>query len=281
MKIKLFTSLHKYCASAVRDAVLQSITDDCHQLCDITQADLAIAIGGDGTMLEALSEMAPFSAPVLGVYAGTLGFLTMLEPSKACGFKAILDTGTIEHRTIFDYEVFRRGIQAHTGRIVNDLVLRHGTSGRMVAMELYVGEHFVSRFDADGLIINTSTGSTAYSLSAGGPIVYPTADIMGLAPICSHSLSLRPMIVPASEGVTLICLGNKYMDSMFLSGDGQDNCEIFTGDVVRVTKSSYTAKFLIPVQSTSFYDRLRAKLDWGPKDQLPLALELAKIECEW
>lgn len=248
----------------------------------LSACDLIVAIGGDGTVLEALRAGAPLGKPVLGLHAGTLGFLTVGSPDSV-DLAALFDpasTRPIERRIMLRAQLTRRGVCYPAIDIVNDVVIRHG-HGRIVDLRVRVANTTLGQFRADGVIIATPTGSTAYGLSAGGPIVHPTAEIMTLVPICAHSLALRPVVLPASDGVTIQCLGNKHDDAMFLSADGADTMLVQPYDYVTITQAPYDALFVIPAGTGSFYDRLREKLQWGGSEKTDAAAELVKVEVDW
>ncbi len=227
-------------------------------------ADLAIAIGGDGTMLGAVRAAAPHNVPVLGINAGALGFLTAITPEQLPVLLPLALRGefTVETRSML------RGVIMHSGEIMtemtalNDIVVRQGRQGRLINLDVTVAGRELGRFSADGLLISTPTGSTAYGLSAGGPIIHPGAAVTVLVPICPHSLSFRPMVFPAADPMVITCEGNFHGDEILVIADGQDPVTVSMGDQIVITPDPCVAT-LAKIDDTSFYDRLREKLQWG------------------
>ena len=227
-------------------------------------ADLAIAVGGDGTMLGAVRTAAPHRVPVLGVNAGALGFLTELSPEELPAFLPRIVAGdyALETRLLLLATIRRGDTEVGEFLALNDIVVRQGATGRLINLTVTVAESYLGHFAADGLILSTPTGSTAYGLSAGGPIVHPATAALVLAPICPHSLSFRPMVIPSTDSVTILCEGNQLDDEMMLTADGQDPQLVLAGDRVIVRAAPDTAR-LVKFSHFSFYDRLREKLQWG------------------
>ncbi|HEY3376471.1 MAG TPA: NAD(+)/NADH kinase [Armatimonadota bacterium] len=239
-----------------------------HCRCDdatlMSGADLAISIGGDGTMLGAVRIAAPERVPVLGVNAGALGFLTELTPDALPDYLPRIVTGAyqLESRMMLYAKILRGETLLGESVALNDMVIRQGAQGRLINLDVTVAGHRLGRFGADGLIFSTPTGSTAYGLSAGGPIVHPATSVMLLVPICPHSLSFRPLVVPATDPVEICCEGNSHGDEMMVSADGQEPFVVQVGDRVIVHPAPEPAQ-LVKFGLFSFYDRLREKLQWG------------------
>lgn len=232
----------------------------------VMDANLAIAIGGDGTMLGAVRIAAPQRVPVLGVNAGQLGFLTELTPEELPEYlpRVVAGDYTLESRMMISGQIVR-GIEiVENVTALNDLAIRLGATGRLIKLNVLVSGHQLSRMSADGLIVSTPTGSTAYGLSAGGPIIHPSASVLELVPICPHSLTFRPLVFPATDPIEIVCEGNSYGDEMLLSADGQDPLTVITGDRVIITPALEHA-LLVKLGLSSFYERLRDKLQWGGK----------------
>lgn len=227
-------------------------------------AELAVAIGGDGTMLGAVRMAAPQQVPVLGVNAGALGFLTELAPDELPHYLPRVLNGdfTLEARMMLHAAILRNGQVLAEQLALNDIVVRQGAKGRLINLSVDVAGHRLGRIGADGLILSTPTGSTAYVLAAGGPIVHPTASVMVLVPICPHSLSFRPMVVPATDQVEVRCESNQHGDEMLVIADGQEPVMVQSGDLVVVQPAAERAR-LVKLGLSSFYDRLRDKLQWG------------------
>ncbi len=223
--------------------------------------DLVVVLGGDGTLLGVARSVAA-GVPLLGVNLGRLGFLTEvsrpeLYPSLVQVLKGEFH---FEERSLFDVELCRPGGNVARYRAFNDAVLSKAALASIIELTVRVGGSQVARYRADGLIISTPNGSTAYNLSAGGPIIYPQLPVAVLTPICPHTLSLRPIVVPDSEiiEVTLETQG----EEVYLSVDGQEGSSIGHRHVVRVKRSAAPVR-LVRLNDRTFYDALRQKLGWG------------------
>lgn len=227
-------------------------------------ADLAIAIGGDGTVLQTVHLAASHHLPVLGINAGALGFLTELTPDEYPRYLPRVLEGeyTLEPRMLIRGIAYR-GTQV-LGEFIalNDIVVRQGAMSRLIKLRVTVAGHELGQYVSDGLIVSTPTGSTAYGLSAGGPIIYPTASAMALIPICPHSLSFRPVVIPATDAIEIACESNSYRDEMLVTADGLTPLVVCAGDRVTVQPAPEKALF-VKLGLFSFYDRLREKLQWG------------------
>ncbi len=230
----------------------------------LNPGDLVVVLGGDGSLLSVARSLA-VEVPVLGVNLGTLGFLTEIQRAEL--YPALVDVldgaWTAEPRALFAVEVFRRGETApvHRFRAFNDAVITKSALARIIELTLRVDDLVVANFRSDGLIISTPTGSTAYNLSAGGPILDPRLPVAVLTPICPHALSLRPIVVPDSTRIE-VTLESDRGDKVYVTLDGQEGTQLGPGDVVRVTRSPRSIH-LVKVSGRSFYDNLRAKLRWG------------------
>jgi NAD+ kinase len=227
-------------------------------------AELAIAIGGDGTMLGAVRIAAPHHVPVLGVNAGALGFLTELTPEQLEAYlpRVVAGDYTVESRMMLRTQCLRQDTCVADLVALNDIVVRQGTTGRLITLNVTVAGSHLGRFGADGLIFSTPTGSTAYGLSAGGPIVHPSTSMILLVPICPHSLSFRPLVIPATDPIEILCESNQHGDDMMISADGQEPFTLHAQDRIIVQPARERA-LLVKLGLFSFYDRLRDKLHWG------------------
>lgn len=224
-------------------------------------SDMIVALGGDGTLLAAARAVGSRGTPILGVNLGRLGFLTELRPSEIFSALERIWEGdyTIEERMVLKVAIpSRPGEPAFFA--LNDLVIDKGSFSRVIQMETFINGESLSTFSADGLIISTPTGSTAYSLSAGGPIINPQMEAIIITPICPHSLSVRPMVISREE----IFEANVFSDhnSAMLTVDGQVGYELCSGDLVRIERADYKIR-LIHSRDQSFYQILREKLKWG------------------
>jgi len=226
--------------------------------------DFAISIGGDGTMLASVRIASPFRVPVLGVNAGALGFLTEVTPDQliACLPRVLDGEYAVEERTMLRTMLMRDDGVIDESIALNEIVVRQGAQGRLINLDVYVAGHRLGYFGADGLILSSPTGSTAYGLSAGGPIVHPGTSVLLLVPICPHSLSFRPMVIPTTDPVEIICESNQHGDEMLVIADGQDPVTAQMGDKVIVRPADEPGR-LIKLGLFSYYERLRDKLHWG------------------
>jgi NAD+ kinase len=225
------------------------------------RADLLITFGGDGTLLS-VARTAPQGVPVLGVNMGTLGFLTEVSVEE---FPAVLETVlsgkySAEERVTFDVLVEGPQREKRTYRVLNDATINKSALARIVEMRVTVSGQFVSIFRADGLVVSTPTGSTAYNLSAGGPIVYPTMGAIVLTPICPHMLTNRPIVLPDTLEVEIGIVTKNQ--EIFLTLDGQEGLPVTEFDRILVRKSLQTV-LLVQSPNKNYFDVLRNKLKWG------------------
>ena len=232
-------------------------------------ADVAVALGGDGTMLRAARILAPHSIPLLGVNSGGLGFLSSTDApefSKHC--EAILRGDFIlEERWMITVETMRGGKRIFGPSIaLNDCVIRCGDQARAISLRTFSERHFMADYFGDGLIVSTPTGSTAYNLAASGPIVDPSLNVLLVAPICPHTLTQRPLIIPADNPLTIKLTVRRQHDAprVLMSLDGQTSCALKVGDEVRVSRYHKPFKLLLN-PNRSYYEVLRRKLKWGER----------------
>jgi NAD+ kinase len=223
--------------------------------------DLVVVLGGDGTLLAAARTLMP-GIPILGVNLGNLGFLTEINRGEL--YPALVEVlegrFTIEERSLFDVELRRRSGSPSRFRVLNDAVITKSALARIIELTLQVDGHLIARFRADGLIISTPTGSTAYNLSAGGPIVNPLLPVAVLTPICPHALSMRPIVVPDAAPIEVTLETRR--EEVYLTLDGQEGTSLSFGDIVSLTRSAATVR-LAKVSGRRFYESLRGKLRWG------------------
>ncbi len=223
--------------------------------------DAVIVLGGDGTILESARRAAPHGTCVLGLNLGHLGYMAELEMGELDKLESIVSGDyTLETRSMLNIEILTAdGNVRKNEYALNDAVLSNGTISRIVDTELYEGGVFIGSYRSDGMIISTPTGSTAYSLAAGGAIVDPRLNCLCVTPICPHSLFARPLIFPDSAKLEVKnnCPREK---TLFLTVDGRVNYELSLGERIRVTRSPLFTRF-IRIKSDSFYDRLRQKMN--------------------
>lgn len=226
------------------------------------ESDLLLVLGGDGTILAAAREAAHHDIPILPINMGSLGFLTSftVEELYPALESALAGKATIEERVLLLVERTHNGELLTQQRVLNDAVVHKGTLARMIEVELHINGTFVCRYRADGLIVASPTGSTAYSLSAGGPIVQPGVAAILITPICPHTLSDRPAVIKDTSRIELLL--SQSSDSVFLTLDGQTGVPLQIGDRVRITRSSERLKLIQPPNKT-YFEILRDKLKWG------------------
>ena len=224
-------------------------------------ADLAVVIGGDGTMLHTARRLIEHGVPLVGVNLGRLGFLTDIARSSATERLAeILDGAfTAEDRFMLDVEVLRGGARVFHTLALNDVVVNKGELGRMIEFELSIDEEFVYTQRSDGMIVSTPTGSTAYALSANGPILHPSVGGIALVLLCPHALTARPITLPDSCRIDIVLLPPHDARVHF---DGQTRFDLRAGDCVRMTRSSRSLRLLHP-EGYSYFAMLRQKLHWS------------------
>jgi NAD+ kinase len=225
--------------------------------------NFVVVLGGDGTFLSAARAVAKSGIPVLGVNLGSLGFLTEVPLENLyTTLQSIEDSCChLDTRSMVHCEVVRQETSVAQYDALNDVVVGKGTIARLNHCDVYVDRLFVSRYQADSLIVSTPTGSTAYSLAAGGPILMPSVDAFVITPVSAHSLTHRPLVVRDTAEIEIVVKTGE--DEAYLSIDGQLGMPMFDGDRVRCRKSEYQVK-LLHVQGT-FFDVLRTKLKWGQR----------------
>jgi NAD+ kinase len=230
--------------------------------------DLVIVLGGDGTLLATAGRLARVGAriPILAINFGSLGFLTeTTRPELDASLEAALDgTSPIDERGMLQAEIVRAGIVREQAPIVNDVVVTRGAPSRMTDLSVSVDDPFVARFKADGLIVATATGSTAYNLSAGGPIVHPGVDAMLLTPIAPHTLTNRPVVIPATSVLTVQPLSEEGGTDVYVTMDGQAGFPLSREDAVRVRRSVIPLRLIRPT-TRSYFEVLRQKLKWAER----------------
>jgi NAD+ kinase len=225
--------------------------------------NLVVVLGGDGTLLSAARSMAKAGVPVLGVNLGSLGFLTEVPLEELYPTLQGIEEGRcdVETRSMVHCEVLRKDSLVASYDALNDIVVGKGTISRLNHCDVYVDGAFVSVYKADSLIVSSPTGSTAYSLAAGGPILMPSVNAFVVTPVAAHSLTHRPLVVPDTSEIEIVV--NTGQDEAYLSIDGQVGMPMYDGDRVVCRKSEHQVK-LLRIQGT-FFDVLRAKLKWGQR----------------
>jgi NAD+ kinase len=229
------------------------------------QADLAIVVGGDGYMLGAARVLSCYDVGVIGVNRGNLGFLTDLSPDELLEpLQEILQgKSRCEQRFIIEAEVYRHGKLKSSNSAVNEAVLHAGKVASMIEFEVYIDGSFMFSQRSDGLIVSTPTGSTAYSMSAGGPILTPNLNALSLVPMFPHTLTSRPIVVDGNSEIKLV-LANENYENLQVSCDGHVILAVMPGDEVIIRKSAYTLRLIHPLDH-DYFNVLRSKLGWGNK----------------
>jgi NAD+ kinase len=225
-------------------------------------SQLLLVLGGDGTLLAAARVAAPLDIPILPINMGSLGFLTSFKLEEM--YPALEETlaGRLpsSERVMLDVELEREGRVIERQTVLNEAVINKGALARMIDLELLIDGEFVCRYRVDGLIVATPTGSTAYSLSAGGPIVHPSVESWVITPICPHTLSDRPVVIRDSSQVEIDLSAGT--ESVFLTLDGQTGIPMQSADKVRMTRAAERLKLIQP-QKKSYFEILHSKLKWG------------------
>jgi len=233
----------------------------------VTGVDMVVVLGGDGTLLSVADAIgaAGSGVPIIGVNFGSLGFLTEVTlPELYSSLEAALDgTAHAEERMMLQSTTCRGGEVAADHIALNDVVVTKGARSRMIDLSVSIGSEFVTRVKADGLIVATPTGSTAYNLAAGGPIVQPTLDALLLTPIAPHTLTNRPIVIPATTPVRVQPL-IEDRDEVFVTFDGQEGFQLQAGDQIRICRADRLLRLIRP-STRSYFEVLREKLKWGER----------------
>ncbi|MGB2591539.1 MAG: NAD(+)/NADH kinase [Candidatus Acidiferrum sp.] len=226
------------------------------------QADILVVLGGDGTLLAAARVAASRCIPILPINMGSLGFLTSFTVDEL--YPALEETlagrSSMSERVMLQVELVRGEAVVDRDHVLNDAVVNKSALARMIELELFIDDDFVCRYRADGLVVATPTGSTAYSLSAGGPIVHPSVEAFLITPICPHTLTDRPVVVRDSSCIEVKLTGSA--ESVFLTLDGQRGIPMQSEDRIRITRSPQCLKLIQPPRK-SYFEILRSKLKWG------------------
>ncbi|MGH8505886.1 MAG: NAD(+) kinase [Stenotrophobium sp.] len=229
------------------------------------RCDLLIVVGGDGTLLAAARELSHTGLPILGINQGRLGFMVDVNPQEMEVTLTQIFSGDYisEKRLLLRAQI--RHADGHTtpgsSLAVNDVVLRNQAAVRMLEFETWLGKEFISQHRADGIIVSTPTGSTAYALSGGGPVLHPSLDAITLVPICPHTLSDRPIVVGSDRVVRLVLCGGESTQAM-VTCDGQTSEVLSPGDAVEISRAQETLHLIHP-SNYNYFAILRGKLHWG------------------
>ena len=224
-------------------------------------ADLAIVLGGDGTMLGIARQLAPYKVPLIGINQGRLGFMTDIPIEQMCVVLTEILAGDhqLEHRALLEGVVIRDGHQIASGLAFNDIVVARGAGAGMVELKVTVDDHFMYNQRSDGLIVSTPTGSTAYALSAGGPLLHPNLAGIVFVPIAPHALSNRPIVVADSSKIIIEISAVREASVNF---DMQSFAHLMVGDQIHIQRSEHRISFLHP-KNWNYYHTLREKMHWN------------------
>ncbi len=276
MKIAILSNVIKSNPTEAAKAFLEVLGNECElliakELCDIIpakkyyndnelfkKADIAVVFGGDGTTLTAARRAAPFNVPVLSINTGHLGFLATVSAQEAKkAAKCLLDDNLNSSlRMMLSVTVIRENKEIFSAIALNDIVINRAL-GKLAGISVSHNGNLVSEYRSDGVVISTPTGSTAYSLSCGGPLVLPELDLFVITPICPHFLGSRPMILP-TEGTVEISLASDCKDA-YIKADGQEGCLVSYGDKIIISKAPYKAN-LLTLKEQNFFNLVRKKL---------------------
>jgi NAD+ kinase len=232
------------------------------------EVDLIVVLGGDGTLLAMAARIATSrrDIPILGVNFGSLGFLTEIRIDELLPTLAnVLDgTASFDARAMLAADAVRKGEESDSRIVLNDVVFTKAALSRMIELSVSVSGGFVTRVKADGLIVASATGSTAYNLAAGGPIVHPMVDALILTPIAPHTLTNRPVVIPGTADIEVCAHTEGTGDEVYVTYDGQSGYPLKDGDVVRVRTAEQRLK-LVKAPARGYFEVLREKLKWGER----------------
>ncbi len=233
---------------------------------EIAAADMLLVLGGDGTMLRWHRLAAHRGTPMLGVNFGQYGFITEIHPKEAVtALERVLGGDyLVSERVVLKATVCRDGKQTGEYFALNDAVVSKGPVTRMLGLHTFVDGKFIVTYSADGIVVSTPTGSTAYSLSAGGPVVHPNVSVLIITPICPHTMNARSLVIPDTETVRICGQTSEHEIEIALTMDGQVMHCLTPGDSVEVSKANFKAR-LIQLDSHSFYNKLQNRLRWGER----------------
>jgi NAD+ kinase len=226
--------------------------------------EAVIVLGGDGTMLSVARLVAHKDIPILGINLGGLGFITEVNRDEAREAidKILVEQCLVEERLMLKVHIHRFGEKITDYLVLNDIVINKGALARIIDLETFIDHQYVTTYKADGLIVSTPTGSTAYNLSAGGPIIHPALNSVVITPICPHTLTNRPLVVSGSSMVEIMLQSES--EDVFLTLDGQVGYSLRKGDRVEIMRSEHKTKLLIPSEK-DYFNVLRTKLKWGER----------------
>lgn len=229
------------------------------------QAELVVVLGGDGTLISVARLFSGKDVPIVAVNLGSLGFLTEVTVEELYPLleRCLKGEPRVSERMMLEVTVCRDGHEIEKCHVLNDMVINKGALARIVDLETKVNRHFLTTYKADGLIVSTPTGSTGYSMSAGGPIVHPLMSCILITPICPHTLTNRPIVV-TDESIVSITIASSFDEKVFLTLDGQVGFKLMQGDTIEVRKALKTTA-LVMSKDRDYFEVLRTKLKWGER----------------
>jgi len=229
------------------------------------QAELVVVLGGDGTLISVARLFSGKDVPIVAVNLGSLGFLTEVTVEELYPLleRCLKGEPRVSERMMLEVTVCRDGHEIERCHVLNDMVINKGALARIVDLETKVNRHFLTTYKADGLIVSTPTGSTGYSMSAGGPIVHPLMSCILITPICPHTLTNRPIVV-TDESIVSITIASSFDEKVFLTLDGQVGFKLMQGDTIEVRKALKTTA-LVMSKDRDYFEVLRTKLKWGER----------------
>ena len=226
--------------------------------------DLMIVLGGDGTLLSVARGIGKRETPLLAVNMGGLGFLMTTGPGQIFAVleQTLAGRFEVQCRTVLEAKVLRGGAPIAGYLALNDVVVNKAAIARLLQLEIFINDEYMCTYRADGLIVSTPTGSTAYSLAAGGPIMLPSVEALCVTPICPHTLSNRPVVVPETARIQVVFQGGD--DATYMTVDGQVGLNLQLGDRIEVGKAAHHVRIIQP-HNVRFFDVLRSKMQWGAR----------------
>ena len=229
------------------------------------QAELVVVLGGDGTLISVARLFSGKTVPIVGVNLGSLGFLTEVTVEELYPLleRCLKGEPRVSERMMLEVTVSREDQEIEKCHVLNDMVINKGALARIVDLETKVNRHFLTTYKADGLIVSTPTGSTGYSMSAGGPIIHPLMSCIVITPICPHTLTNRPIVV-TDESVISITIASSFDEKVYLTLDGQVGFKLMQGDTIEVRKALKTTA-LVMSKERDYFEVLRTKLKWGER----------------
>lgn len=229
------------------------------------QAELVVVLGGDGTLISVARLFSGKEVPIVGVNLGSLGFLTEVTVDELYPLldRCLEGNHRVSERMMLEVTVCRDGQEIEKTHVLNDMVINKGALARIVDLETRINRHVLTTFKADGLIVSTPTGSTGYSMSAGGPIIHPLMSCLVITPICPHTLTNRPIVV-TDDSIITITIASSFDEKVYLTLDGQVGFKLMQGDMIEVRRALKTTA-LVMSKERDYFEILRTKLKWGER----------------